>query len=367
MKKILSVIMVLSMLSGISAVSFTSVFAEDESSQITDGTGYAETTVWETTDYENDEIIYMDCGDKNISYNAETGFGSEPWSYIAVDADGNEVELTVDNSDPDLSDGTSKSDNASSTYRVGKYGFNTNPDSTGYTEIGYKFTSPYEGIIFVDFTRDIFGSNNENTAEMYIKIDDFTVVTKTWETPARDATADDKAINVKWKYIYEKDNFLLYNSAVSVDTSVALTGKMGGNYNKNMWITPVINYQRLSSKSMLQYYKDAYLDSLELSEAKRAEIDEYIASLPSADEIKYSEAEEAVLTIDNIIDKSEELLGDANGDGSVTILDATAIQKHIVKIPEENFRDDLADVNKDGSITIIDATLVQIMLSKAEV
>ena len=59
------------------------------------------------------------------------------------------------------------------------------------------------------------------------------------------------------------------------------------------------------------------------------------------------------------------LLGDANGDGFITILDATAIQKYIVKIPEENFREDLADVNEDGEINIIDATLVQIMLSKA--
>ncbi len=58
-------------------------------------------------------------------------------------------------------------------------------------------------------------------------------------------------------------------------------------------------------------------------------------------------------------------MGDANGDGFITILDATAIQKYIVKIPEENFREDLADVNEDGEINIIDATLVQIMLSKA--
>lgn len=318
-------------------------------------------------EYEFDAIIYMDSSKLNISYNAETGYGSEPWSYFAVDADGNDVELTVDKSDSDLSDGTSKSNSASSTYRVGKYGFNTNPDSTGYTEIGYRFTTPYEGILSMTFTRDIFGSNNANAAEIYIKYAGSTIVSQTWETSDRAATAEDKAINSKWNYIYEKGDFQLNYTSVTKDQELTLTGKMGGSYNKNMWITPVVTYERLSSKSMLQYYQDVYLDSLDLSEAKRAKIDEYIAALPAADEIRYDEAQEAVLAIDEIIAEEEGILGDANGDGIVDINDVTCIQYYLANINVPSFYEEFADVNQDGKITIIDATLIQIMIAKGSV
>lgn len=54
------------------------------------------------------------------------------------------------------------------------------------------------------------------------------------------------------------------------------------------------------------------------------------------------------------------LIGDANGDGKLTISDATAIQKHIAKIAElskEKFT--VADLNGDGKITVADATIIQ--------
>lgn len=59
------------------------------------------------------------------------------------------------------------------------------------------------------------------------------------------------------------------------------------------------------------------------------------------------------------------LLGDANGDGSVTIGDATTIQMHtaeLVTVPDE--RNTAADVNGDGSITVEDATLIQKYLAE---
>ena len=59
-------------------------------------------------------------------------------------------------------------------------------------------------------------------------------------------------------------------------------------------------------------------------------------------------------------DKTIYKLGDANGDGEVSITDATTIQRHIAGIeyiPQE--RIEAADVNKDGSIRILDATLIQ--------
>lgn len=59
-------------------------------------------------------------------------------------------------------------------------------------------------------------------------------------------------------------------------------------------------------------------------------------------------------------------LGDVNEDNAVNILDATLIQKYIVKIiaDGEGFNAELADVNQDGTVSIIDATMIQIMISK---
>lgn len=52
--------------------------------------------------------------------------------------------------------------------------------------------------------------------------------------------------------------------------------------------------------------------------------------------------------------------GDINGDGDITIVDATLIQKHIVQL--ETLSADkqiLADVNEDNTISLVDATLIQ--------
>ncbi len=58
-------------------------------------------------------------------------------------------------------------------------------------------------------------------------------------------------------------------------------------------------------------------------------------------------------------------LGDANLDGSVTVLDATTIARHLAKIRTMSERAILAgDVNKDGNITILDATQIQRYLAK---
>lgn len=62
------------------------------------------------------------------------------------------------------------------------------------------------------------------------------------------------------------------------------------------------------------------------------------------------------------------VMGDANSDGKINILDVTAIQKY--KIGEQELSDyglKCADVNHDGSVTIRDATLIQMKLAKYDV
>ncbi|MBR2716035.1 MAG: dockerin type I repeat-containing protein [Ruminococcus sp.] len=59
------------------------------------------------------------------------------------------------------------------------------------------------------------------------------------------------------------------------------------------------------------------------------------------------------------------LIGDVDGDKKVTILDATAIQRHeaeIKFIDEERFA--YSDVDNDGEITVMDATMIQKMVAQ---
>lgn len=74
----------------------------------------------------------------------------------------------------------------------------------------------------------------------------------------------------------------------------------------------------------------------------------------------FNSSDEAFNVIFNFEPNKETLLGDVNGDGEITIVDATIIQKYIVgqtTLDDETFN--VADVNKDGAVTVVDATLIQ--------
>ena len=60
------------------------------------------------------------------------------------------------------------------------------------------------------------------------------------------------------------------------------------------------------------------------------------------------------------VPEREYLLGDVDGDESVTIIDATFIQRHLVGIPIPfEFNDVVADADEDNDVTIIDVTFIQ--------
>lgn len=57
---------------------------------------------------------------------------------------------------------------------------------------------------------------------------------------------------------------------------------------------------------------------------------------------------------------SPTLLGDVNCDGEVNVIDATEIQKYIVRLVSFNDNQkSVADTNGDGIITVFDATQIQ--------
>ncbi len=69
--------------------------------------------------------------------------------------------------------------------------------------------------------------------------------------------------------------------------------------------------------------------------------------------------QELLNAIDGLV-RVKELSGDVDGDGVVSIMDATLIQRHLAQleaIDEDRF--DYADTDKNGEISIVDATMVQ--------
>ncbi len=68
--------------------------------------------------------------------------------------------------------------------------------------------------------------------------------------------------------------------------------------------------------------------------------------------------------VKNVVAYSK-LIGDANLDGKINILDVTSIQKYKIGDEDLSYRAvGLADVNRDNSLTIRDATLIQMYLAK---
>jgi surface antigen len=53
------------------------------------------------------------------------------------------------------------------------------------------------------------------------------------------------------------------------------------------------------------------------------------------------------------------ILGDADGDGTVSIVDATTIQRRLASLTTAAFVKAAADADEDGSVTIVDATAIQ--------
>ena len=56
---------------------------------------------------------------------------------------------------------------------------------------------------------------------------------------------------------------------------------------------------------------------------------------------------------------SDIMLGDADCDDEVTILDATAIQRYLAGLPVAAFSTKAADADEDEEVTILDATTIQ--------
>lgn len=59
--------------------------------------------------------------------------------------------------------------------------------------------------------------------------------------------------------------------------------------------------------------------------------------------------------------------GDADADGTVSVIDATTIQKAKASVQVDAFDEKAADVDGDGVVSVIDATLIQKSLAHIDI
>lgn len=71
------------------------------------------------------------------------------------------------------------------------------------------------------------------------------------------------------------------------------------------------------------------------------------------------EYEGKLCQIDRTFDLTETLLGDIDGDGAVTIMDVTALQRHLAELETSSYHEEAADADDDKVVTIMDATAIQ--------
>ncbi|MBR0433097.1 MAG: leucine-rich repeat protein [Bacteroidaceae bacterium] len=106
---------------------------------------------------------------------------------------------------------------------------------------------------------------------------------------------------------------------------------------------------------------------IQLKADKDMEIGDYDIALKNV-ELTAQEGEElnVISAVDNtsMLTVTDVLLGDVNGDGSISVTDAAYIVNHILQRTPSGFIADAADVNADGSISVTDAArIVNIILS----
>ena len=61
------------------------------------------------------------------------------------------------------------------------------------------------------------------------------------------------------------------------------------------------------------------------------------------------------------------ILGDANGDGVVDVLDSTIIQRVIARVKTLNYNEKAADIDGNGMVDVTGVTLLQRALARIDV
>lgn len=135
----------------------------------------------------------------------------------------------------------------------------------------------------------------------------------------------------------------------------------GGECALNVRYTPATVKYGISSSTKLIAEKGAVVD-------KGAAPDYYLVEMvynpDVGKELKYFSNMYDIPRITKMIDdfyNNPDVWGDVDGDGAITIADATAVQKYAIDLPTDTprFIADVADVNGDGRVSVLDVTWIQ--------
>ncbi len=104
--------------------------------------------------------------------------------------------------------------------------------------------------------------------------------------------------------------------------------------------------QEYPSESLFDL-QNAYLNAVQVYKTAKAQADFELATHQLLDSIASLEGD-------------DELVGDVDGNGDVSVMDATMIQRHLARLEIiDETKYSYADFDKDGKITVLDATMIQ--------
>ena len=171
--------------------------------------------------------------------------------------------------------------------------------------------------------------------------------------------------NQMWRFERQEDNGYIIRSAVD---STCIDAEMGETEDG----TNVQTYEYNGTEAQRWYFYKKGNNQYTIVSSKA---DVVIDAKTSAGEISdgtniqlyHPNGTDAQIYTIQIIDDEQKILGDADCDDEVTILDATVIQRHLVGIPVNTFDVTAADCDGDEDISIIDATWIQRYLVQMQV
>jgi hypothetical protein len=141
--------------------------------------------------------------------------------------------------------------------------------------------------------------------------------------------------------------------------------KVEYDYSKGDWVNGVIWYNETDKKYM------SASDTFESGKQNRVTVslikieDPFFENVTgtlngeTAEIKKYHEGTSNIGVYRTFTCKSSAILGDADGDKIVSIVDATVIQRRLASLPTSAFIEEAADADEDGTLTILDATAIQ--------
>ncbi len=273
--------------------------------------------------------------------------------------EGAKIYYTTDGTDPQIpnEDGTFDSETTTKEYEEG--GLNFTEDTT------IKVIAASEGKNVSEILEVFFEYNTEeeySPDQIWEEIGTYNVVAEANKEIVLNLKLDENPGLMGYHFLIECDRNAFYVDYDEENGLVCEAGNASANGNLFASEYEDSGWQILWFATEENYNKGS-LFKLTLKAAEDAETGVYPIKVSYAKaNTLTADALETELNINKVnldIESNANLLGDANGDGSVTAMDVVRIARYVVglaEIPTE--REYLADVNRDGKITIADAILL---------